>query len=107
MVGTEVGALFRIVIAILRLTLPNKLIPASLDMKGLDGLEKRLNAGANVVTSLVVPGKGLARVADHSLDIEQARRTPKAILPILAACDLEAATLDEYLIWIESQKNTD
>jgi methylornithine synthase len=93
-----------IVIAILRLSLPNKLIPASLDVKGLDGLEKRLNAGANVVTSLVVPGKGLAGVANNSLDIEQARRTPKAILPILSGCGLEAATLDEYLSWIESQK---
>ncbi len=45
-----------VVIAVLRLAFPDRLIPASLDVGGLAGLKMRLDAGANVVTSLAVPG---------------------------------------------------
>lgn len=94
-----------VTIAVLRLTMPDKLIPASLDVGGLAGLKKRLVAGANVVSSLVIPGKGLAGVAHQKMDIEQARRTPEAVSPILADCGLRAATMDEYLEWMESQRH--
>lgn len=92
-----------ITIAVLRLTMPDKLIPASLDVDGLAGLRRRLEAGANVVTSLVAPGKGLAGVANQTLDIEQARRTPQAVMPVLADCGLRAATMKEYLDWFEAR----
>lgn len=94
-----------IVIAVMRLTMPDRLIPASLDVGGLDGLQKRLESGANVITSLVVPGQGLAGVANQSLDIEQARRTVQATLPILGECGLEPATAEEYRRWIAGRKN--
>jgi len=92
-------------IAVLRLSFPDKLIPASLDIDGLAGLEKRLEAGANVVSSLIVPGKGFAGVANMNLDIEQARRTPQAIQPILEKCQLRAARKSEYLDWLERQRS--
>lgn len=93
----------QIVIAVMRLTMPDRLIPASLDVGGLAGLRKRLQAGANVVSSLVLPGKGLAGVANQKLDIEQARRTPEAIQPILSGCGLQPATLGEYKAWIDAR----
>jgi methylornithine synthase len=92
-------------IAVLRLFFPDKLIPASLDIDGLAGLEKRIEAGANVVTSLIVPGNGFAGVANMNLDIEQARRTPQAIQPIIEKCGLKAASKDEYLHWLERQRS--
>jgi len=89
-----------ITMAVMRLIFPDKLIPASLDVDGLAGLEQRLNAGANVITSLVLPGNGLAGVANRTLDIEEARRTPASVLPILNRCKLRAGTKEEYLAWI-------
>jgi methylornithine synthase len=91
-------------LAALRLALPDRLIPASLDVDGLDGLEDRLNAGANVVTSLVPPGLGLAGVARTRLDIEEARRTPEAVRPVLASLGLEAAYPGEYARWVENRR---
>ncbi|MBC2703299.1 methylornithine synthase PylB [Desulfobacula sp.] len=93
------------IIAVMRLILPDRLIPASLDVDGLDGLKARLDAGANVVTSIVPPQKGLAGVANHSLDIEDSRRTPDYILPILKTCGLAPAMPEEYQAWIENRQN--
>ena len=93
-----------IIIAVMRLVLPDRLIPASLDVGGLDGLKARLNAGANVVTSIVPPQKGLAGVANHSLDIEDSRRTLDHILPIVKTCGLEPAMVEDYLAWITGRQ---
>ncbi|WP_022667832.1 methylornithine synthase PylB [Desulfospira joergensenii] len=93
------------VIAVLRLVLPDRLIPASLDVDGLAGLGQRLDAGANVVTSLVVPGQGLAGVAHQTLDIEGSRRTPRAIGPVLEARSLKPASRNDYLTWMASTRN--
>lgn len=93
------------VIAVLRLAMPDRLIPASLDVGGLAGLQKRLNAGANVITSLVVPGQGLSGVANQTLDIEQARRTPQAVMPVVKTCGLQTATAEEYRNWISKQQS--
>ncbi|MCG8567681.1 MAG: methylornithine synthase PylB [Desulfobacterales bacterium] len=90
----------RITIAVMRLALPDRLIPASLDVDGLDGLAGRLDAGANVVTSIVPPAKGLAGVAHHSLDIEESRRTLDHIIPIVRECGLEPGTTDQYKDWV-------
>ncbi|RLB87490.1 MAG: methylornithine synthase PylB [Deltaproteobacteria bacterium] len=94
----------QVIIAVMRLVLPDLLIPASLDVDGLDGLKARLMAGANVVTSIVPPQKGLAGVASHSLDIEESRRTLVHVLPILKACGLEPALPKEYLAWTIARK---
>ena len=96
-----------ITIALMRIVFPDLLIPASLDVDGLAGLRERLNAGANVVTSLVPPGRGLAGVAQSALDIEDGRRTVEGIVPTLRACGLQPATADHYRNWIaERKRNT-
>ena len=93
-----------LVLAVLRLVFPESLIPASLDVEGLDGLAPRLRAGANVVTSLVPPGRGLGGVANASLDIEEARRTPGGIAPVLAACGLHVAGRQDYVEWMARRR---
>jgi methylornithine synthase len=91
-------------IAVLRLAFPERLIPASLDVDGLDGLERRLKAGANVVTSLIPPGQGLAGVAQSALDIEEGRRTAPEVHEVLQRCGLEPASQAEYAAWLEARK---
>ncbi len=88
------------VMAVMRLLFPDRLIPASLDVAGLAGLRDRLNAGANVITSLVPPGEGWAGVAQSRLDIEEGRRTAESVEPVLASCGLVAATTGEYKEWV-------
>jgi len=93
-----------LIIAVLRLAFPDRLIPASLDVDGLTGLHSRLAAGANVVTSLVPPGFGLAGVAQNSLDIADARRTTAGILPELEKLGLHAASIEDYFSWLENRR---
>jgi methylornithine synthase len=95
-----------ICIAVMRLLFPDRLIPASLDIEGLVGLESRLAAGANVVTSIVPPGKGLAGVASPTLDIDDERRTTAALAPILSASGLERADLSSYMDYIRKRKSS-
>jgi methylornithine synthase len=89
--------------AIMRLLFPDRLIPASLDICGLGGLKERLDAGANVITSLVPPGEGFAGVAQSSLDIDDARRTVASVEPVLWECGLTAAPKAEYRRWVEKR----
>jgi len=92
-----------LIIAVMRLVFPDRLIPASLDVAGLKGLAERLNAGANVVTSIIPPEAGLAGVSNHSLDIEDGNRTVSKILPILKYCGLVPASREEYREWISQR----
>ena len=92
-----------ITIAVMRLVLGDVLIPASLDIRGLDGLKARLAAGANVVTSIVPPEKGLSGVANPCLDIDVSRRSLGKILPAIEACGLRAATPLEYQSWVKKR----
>lgn len=89
-----------LMIAIMRLVFPDRLIPASLDVDGINGLADRLNAGANVVTSIIPPEAGLAGVSNQELDINDGNRTVSRILPILTQCDLERASMEEYMEWV-------
>lgn len=93
-----------VVIAVLRLLFPDRLIPASLDVDGVEGLQARVNAGANVITSLIPPRLGLAGVAQNSKDINEGYRTVAGILPLLEEMDLVVATKDEYASWLEIEK---
>lgn len=93
-----------VVMAALRLAFPDRLLPASLDVNGLSGLKQRLNAGANVVTSIVPPGDGFSGVAHHSLDIEEARRTVSSVKTVLESCDLCPAKKEEYAAWVETRQ---
>ena len=83
-------------IACLRLAMPHALIPASLDVDGIAGLERRLQAGANVVTSIVPPTVGLAGVSQAELDIDEGYRTVHGVLPHLERLGLRPAGVDEY-----------
>ncbi|SMC65736.1 pyrrolysine biosynthesis protein PylB [Desulfocicer vacuolatum DSM 3385] len=96
----------RMIIAVMRLLFPDRLIPASLDVDGLDGLKGRLDAGANVITSIVPPKKGLAGVANNSLDIDDARRTHDSISPILDTCGLTVADIGAYASWVNAHMKT-
>ena len=93
-----------LIIAVLRLAFPDRLIPASLDVDGLTGLQSRLEAGANVVTSLVPPGFGLAGVAQKSLEIADAKRTTASILPELEKLGLQSASIEDYLTWLKNRR---
>lgn len=93
-----------IAIAVMRLVLQDVLIPASLDVKGLDGLRARLDAGANVITSIVPARNGLAGVANHSLDIDAARRSMDHVLPAVRQCGLVPAGADDYKKWIGKRR---
>ena len=93
-----------VAIAVLRLAFPDRLIPASLDVDGLAGLERRLAAGANVVTSLIPPGQGLAGVAQSELDIEEGRRTAAEVGEVLRRCGLAPASRAEYAEWLARRK---
>jgi methylornithine synthase len=92
------------IIAILRLLLPHRLIPASLDVYGIDGLIGKLRAGANVVTSLILPSSKLRGVAQSTLGICEGLRSPKAVLPILTELGLRKASLEEYTSWVKHEK---
>jgi methylornithine synthase len=83
-------------IACMRLAMPDRFIPASLDVDGIAGLERRLQAGANVVTSIVPPTVGLAGVSQSELDIDEGYRTVHGVLPHLARLGLRPAGIDEY-----------
>lgn len=90
----------RLILAIMRLVFPDRLIPASLDVDGINGLADRLDAGANVVTSIIPPNSGLAGVSNQELDIDDANRTVERILPILEGLGLIRASTTEYMEWI-------
>jgi len=85
-----------VTIAVMRLLHPDRLIPASLDIEGIRGLRSRLDAGANVITSIIPPSMGLAGVAQHELDIEGGGRTVEQIESVLDETDVHLATPSEY-----------
>ncbi|MDR1159220.1 MAG: methylornithine synthase PylB [Syntrophomonadaceae bacterium] len=91
-------------IAVMRLLFPHLLIPASLDIDGLKGLEKRLNSGANVITSIIPPGRGYNGVASAYSDIDEGLRTVEGIQRTLNKCGLEKASAEEYKEWVKSKK---
>jgi methylornithine synthase len=63
-----------------------------------------MEAGANLVTSLVPPGFGLAGVAQSSLDIADAKRTIASIVPELEKLGLQTASLEDYSTWVEDRR---
>ena len=91
-------------IALMRILMPERLIPASLDIDGLAGLARRLNAGANVVTSVVPAKEGLSGVAQSELDIDAGHRSIAGIQKELSACGLTAATTKQYRKWLDMRQ---
>lgn len=89
-------------IALLRLLYPDLLVPASLDVEGPSGLPSRLDAGANVITSIVPPGLGLGGVA-RNRDIEDGGRTLSSVAPVVASMGLSLAPHSAYRDFIASE----
>lgn len=92
------------IIALMRLLFPDRLIPASLDVGGIGGLQNRLLAGANVVTSLIPPNAGLVGVSQSALDIDEGYRTVKGVSRVLEKMGLKMATQEEYAQWVLHEK---
>ncbi len=83
-------------IAVMRIVMPNRFIPASLDVAGKDGLKERLNAGANIVTSIIVPKSGLAGVSNATLDVDNGRRSLPGIQNTVKECGMQMGTNKEF-----------
>jgi methylornithine synthase len=84
------------IIAIMRILYPGALIPASLDIDGIDGLEDRINAGANVITSIIPPRSGLMGVAQSVMDVDEGGRTVEEASSIIKTMGLAPASAEEY-----------
>ncbi|MCP8304535.1 MAG: methylornithine synthase PylB [archaeon] len=91
------------VVALMRLTNPDKLIPSSFDVDGIKGLQLRLMAGANVVTSLIPPRTGLVGVAQAELGVDSGIRTRDGIKPFMKQLNFRLASQKEYAKWVEEQ----
>lgn len=91
-------------IATMRLVMPDRLIPASLDIEGIRGLKIRLDAGANVITSIIPPDNRLAGVSQSTLDIEQGLRTVPQVRKIAHKMGLEIAPRKAYTSWVAQEK---
>jgi methylornithine synthase len=91
-------------ISVMRLVFQDKLIPASYDIDGMRGLQLRLLAGANVVSSLIPSGSDLMGVAQSDLDVKDGRRTPEGIGPYLRSIGMTPASRHDYLKWVETEK---
>lgn len=91
-------------IAVMRLIMPDRLIPASLDVDGIKGLKIRIDAGANVITSIIPPNNRLAGVSQSSLDIEQGRRTVSEVKKVITAMGLRIANEKVYESWMAQRR---
>ncbi len=91
-------------IAVMRIIMPDRLIPASRDVDGIKGLQMRLEAGANVVTSIIPPSASLAGVSQSTLDIDEGLRTVPEVKKILSGMGLQVADTADYIRWIDDRK---
>ena len=92
------------VIALMRIQYPWALIPTSLDIDGIAGLKSRIDAGGNVVTSIIPPRTGLAGVAQNSMDVDEGGRTVEEVSAILRSMGLKPAKASDYSEYIGELK---
>ena len=91
-------------IAIMRILYPHVLIPASLDVDGIEGLHDRLNAGANVVTSIIPPQSGCNGVAMPRDEIDEGGRTVEEAAAIIKDMGLTTGTKEELADYLKELK---
>lgn len=91
------------IIALMRLLYPKALIPASLDVDGIKGLEDRINAGANLITSIIPPRSGFMGVAHNTMDVDEGGRTVEEAAAILSGMGLRVAGKDEYRAFLSEK----
>jgi len=84
------------IIAVLRLMFPDRLIPASLDLEGIPGMVHRLNAGANVVTSIIPSDSALEGVVNYDRGLEERHRDPKSVIECLRTIGMEPASQADF-----------
>ena len=93
-------------IAVMRILVPDRLIPASLDVEGIAGLRTRLDAGANVITSIVPPDRDLAGVAQHELDIGNGNRSVEHVFGLLEEMGYRPATDAEFRAFMDAGRRS-
>ncbi len=59
-----------------------------------------MEAGANVVTSIIPPHSGLQGVSNSTLQVDEGFRTAEKVSVELAKMGLAAATAGEYARWL-------
>jgi len=91
--------------AVMRLVHQDRLMPASLDIDGLKGLESRLGSGSNVVSSIIPPNSGLAGVAQAHLGIDEGLRSVDSVRPFIERLGLRVASKKSYLRWVDEEKD--
>jgi len=90
--------------AVMRLVMPEALIPASLDVDGIGGLKDRLAAGANVVTSIIPPLEGIGGVAQETRDVDDGLRSAEQVRALLEDVGLQAATQADYQAYLAKKQ---
>jgi len=91
-------------ISVMRLLFPDRFIPATLDVEGVDGLKTRLDAGSSTITSIVVPRKHLAGVAQPEKDIESGNRSVHHVYEMVEEMGKKIATQQEFRSIVEARE---
>ncbi|MDV0446511.1 [FeFe] hydrogenase maturase subunit HydE [Methanosarcinaceae archaeon Ag5] len=86
------------IISVLRFLFPDRLIPASLDVAGIDGMVDRLNAGANVVTSIISADSTLEGVVnfDRDVPLSARKRDAKSVIERLKTMGMQPGTQADF-----------
>ncbi|MDR0768213.1 MAG: methylornithine synthase PylB [Methanosarcinales archaeon] len=94
------------VISILRFVFPDRLIPASLDVAGIPGMVDRLNAGANVVTSIISADSKLEGVVnfDRDVSLNERKRDAKSVIEKLHEMGLERGSQESFESYLNRNK---
>lgn len=94
------------IIAILRFVFPDRLIPASLDVAGIPGMVDRLNAGANVVTSIISADSKLEGVVnfDRDVSLSERKRNAKSVIEKLKEMGLERGSQESFEAYLNRNK---
>jgi methylornithine synthase len=94
------------VISILRFVFPDRLIPASLDVAGIPGMVDRLNAGANVVTSIISADSKLEGVVnfDRDMSLNERKRDARSVIEKLHEMGLERGSQESFESYLNRNK---
>lgn len=95
------------VIAVLRFVFPDRLIPASLDVAGLPGMVDRLNAGANVVTSIISADSKLDGVVNFDRDVSpnERKRDARSVIEKLGEMGLVPGSRESFEAYLNRRKS--
>lgn len=96
-------------IALLRLLFPDILIPASLDINGIEGMKKRIFAGANVVTSIIQQDSKLDGVVnfDKNIKYDERKRDIDTVIKALNTLNMIPATISDFKNYIHGREKNE